>query len=109
MRYFFDYIHNNLSVDQVNSDLLGAAEDIENFIHYVYHGGSTFDSKFWDITKKTSTEKLKNNQRWHATIEEVRRCHRDGVVLDNKIVSRWLVKHWVEWEEMLGYNYFNIK
>ena len=109
MRYFFDYIHNNLSLDQVNADLLGAAEDIENFIHYVYHGGSTFDSKFWSITKKTSAEKLKNNQRWHATIEEVRRCHRDGVVLDNKIVSRWLVKHWVEWEEMLGYNYFNIQ
>jgi hypothetical protein len=109
MRYFVDYIYGGFSIEQMNSDLLSAAQDIEMFIHYVYHGGSNFNTKFWETTTKNSSEKLANNKRWQATIAEVKKCHDNGVVLDNKIVSRWLIKHWVEWDKMLGYNYFNIK
>jgi hypothetical protein len=107
MRNLVDYINNQCSVDDVNSRLTEAAQDIENFISFAYHGGSTFDSEFWRTTVKLTTKKLKTDARWQNTVAEIKSCLHNGNIIQEKSIARWYIRHWINWDKNLGYNYFS--
>lgn len=102
-----DYDKGVYSVDEVNQILTNLAQNQAMFINYVYHGGSTFESEFWDITKKKCTEQLLKNSKWIDTVIEVNQNIKDQHTVDKlKIVKRWTVGMWLKWEKNFQYNYF---
>ena len=107
LKYFVDYTRNTMTANQINDDLLLMATDLELFAHYVYHGGSKFDSNYWNITKEKSSNKLKNSARWQRIIQIVRgSTDEEDTVLNNGPVARWAVRHWLQWDRDLYYKYF---
>jgi hypothetical protein len=93
------------SVESVNTHLTTLSQNLENFYHYIYHGGSTFDTPFWNIITKTSAEKLKNNARWNSTIAEVNSCIVGNEIIE-KPIGLWFTEKWIDWEDKFGYSYF---
>ena len=106
MRNLTDYIYRQCSVDDVNSRLTEAAQDIENFINFAYHGGATFDSEFWKTTVATTTAKLQTDPRWAETVNDIKSCISNGKIIQEKAIARWYIRHWINWDKNLGYNYF---
>ena len=51
-RTSFDYLCGNRSEDQVNVEINQAALQYERFIAFVYHGGSIYNSAFWQDAVK---------------------------------------------------------
>tara|TARA_B110000503_G_C7145206_1_gene412617 strand:+ start:1217 stop:2419 length:1203 start_codon:yes stop_codon:yes gene_type:complete len=105
LRTVFDYYNNNLSIDNVNNCLTLMSHDLENFYHYVYHGGSTYDTEFWNTITKSSTEKLKNNSRWNETISKVNSCITKEEIIEIP-VGFWFTEKWIAWDDKFNYNYF---
>jgi hypothetical protein len=100
LRYFMDLLHGNVNENQLNDALYLAAVDTENFLNFVYHGGSTFDSKFWNMARDKSIKAL-DNQRWQDTIKMV-----NDSKSEHESVARWHVSHWRMWNKNLNYRYF---
>jgi len=99
LRYFVDFFHNRYNEEQVNASLYLIAIDLENFLNFVYQGGSTFDSKFWSAAKVNAASAL-NNQRWHDTVTLIKSSK------NHESVATWHVDHWHMWDENLNYNLF---
>ena len=57
-RNFTDYIREKKTEREVNKDLVLEAQRYENFICYAYHGGSNFNTKFWQYAKKITKDHL---------------------------------------------------
>jgi len=106
LRNLVDYIYGECSVNDVNSRLTDAAQDIENFINYAYHGGSTFNSPFWNNTVIQTSKKLQNDSRWQITLSEIKSCIHNGKIIHERSIARWYIRHWINWDKNLGYNYF---
>lgn len=69
IRTFFDVVLANMHTEEsANEHLHNLAEDYELFINYMYHGGSTFDSKFWKITSEKSKKKLAESNKWQEHV-----------------------------------------
>ena len=66
-RLFFDYIVKDKSESQVNQEFHILSQCYENFIAFIYHGGSIHNSKFWKETKEMTNEHLLNNSTWNFT------------------------------------------
>ena len=60
-RNFFDYIQQVNSESAANANLHNEFWDIKQTILFFYHGGSTFDTPFWDYTTQFSNLELKND------------------------------------------------
>ena len=76
-RALIDRISNVKSEDEVNKHLGKMAERYENFICFVYHGGSIYKSKFWsDVCKKTKKH-LKNSQTWKETVDFINNANHE--------------------------------
>ena len=66
-RTFFDFLSKNCDEQQLNHKLIDLSKRYENFISYIYHGGSNFKSKFWENAVAMTTENLKN-ELWEETL-----------------------------------------
>jgi tryptophan halogenase len=111
IRHFFDHVvnHNKFpheylqKVEITNREISQMADDFELFINFLYHGGSTFDSKFWNITKQNASEFLGQSPRWKRIVNDVKHA------VDNNIsfpIAHCSIEHWKEWSKNLQYNYF---
>jgi hypothetical protein len=105
LRTLFDFYENNLSIDDVNCTLTLMAQDLENFYHYVYQGGSIYKSPFWDKVTNTSSKKLSCNPRWQETISKVNECITDSGIVEIP-VGFWFTEKWLAWEDKFGYSHF---
>lgn len=63
-RLFVDYLNDVKSEQEVNYTFDVMSQGYENFIAFVYHGGSVYDSKFWHETQGMTREHLKNSSLW---------------------------------------------
>ena len=108
-RNFFDYITiiennktpNKFMISTINGKISNLATDTEIFINFAYHGGSTHNTKFWNITKDKCSLFLNQSLKWKNIKNEISKSS------DNSgSVAHWHVGHWKEWDENLGYNYF---
>jgi len=103
--YFIGYLAGQESMEQVNENLHNIAEDIEWFIAYIYHGGSNYNSKFWDITKEKMSNFLSSNVRFQE--------HRgmmtsigDYESAQNYPRAIFPTVNWRNFDRDLGYNYW---
>jgi len=112
LRYFYDFVSGQTNVDVLNENLSRTANDIENFIYFLYHGGSTFNSKFWNITKEKCTKKLrvKSAHRWRMTLLNIKKAiAHPELNISTDETGRWSKDLWIRWADNLGYDYFKEK
>jgi len=108
LRYFIDYLNNSLTISQINENLTNVADDAEIFINFIYHGGSTFDTPFWNITKEKSKNKLQDSLRWKEIVKNVNFHLKHGKNRPlTTTTGRWSPEHWLYWQQHLRYNIFN--
>jgi len=106
LRTVVDYFTGAMpTIDGVNTHLTTLSQNLENFYHYIYHGGSTFDTPFWNTVVTASTDKLKNNTRWDETVAEVNSCIVGDEIIE-KPIGLWFTEKWIDWEDKFGYSYF---
>lgn len=106
LRNFIDYITGTCSLDDVNLRLTTDAIDTENFIRYLYQGGSTFNSNFWSIVPEQCKIHLSTNDRWNQIISELQNCYQNGVRIREQSIASWHITHWEMWERNLRYRTF---
>lgn len=107
LRYLVDFVYGQCSLDTVNTNLFDAAKDLELFIDFIYHGGSSFESPFWNYVKDVTDRKLKLNSKWHDIVWTVNNYLKNGgQEPSTNNIGRWSVHHWKMWDKNLGYNYF---
>ena len=69
---FYGYIFKkNNNEEQLNKKIHYLANKYLNFISFIYHGGSIYDTKFWEHAKQICTNNLKNDG-WLETVEAVK-------------------------------------
>jgi hypothetical protein len=107
-RAFIDFILKIRTENEVNSHLLNMAKKYENFIAFVYHGGSTFKSDFWDDTITKTKNHLKNNKEWEETIKFINNKKNYEFSLGNSFEAfPFCIKLYKQLSNNLNYKYFN--
>jgi len=105
-RWFFDYINYKDTEFEVNNKFSILSEAYENFIAYIYHGGSIYNSKFWKETKEMTSEQLSNSAIWDFNKKFLQ--SQNELSLQYNLVSFPFVPYvWNILDKNLGYNYFN--
>jgi hypothetical protein len=107
VRCLVDYINQNTTIDAVNDMLTEYARNNELFINYAYHGGSNYDSEFWNVTKEKTKKKLFEEFEWPRLIEEIKDSIKTHGVSNHNGVAGWTNYHWTEWDKHMEYNYFS--
>ena len=108
LRFFFDYLYSGFGVDLVNQNIQKVANNIELAICFVYHGGSIYNTPFWDYAKKLSNDKLNNDLVWQYhlhTINQIKNNNFNQIRL--KSVGAFPVKSWLDFDKNLNYNLWN--
>jgi hypothetical protein len=104
MRYLIDIIYNQSSEELLNQGLTRISEDIVRFVSYVYHGGSTYDSEFWKITKSKCSEHLVNDLEFQRQIAQMKSMPLSKRS-ENGMFGIASHSHWIDVDKLFGYNY----
>ena len=64
VKLFLRYITKKISAETLQIEFNAFAQETEDLIHYIYHGGSTYDTLFWQIAKEVSKNKLKTSKKF---------------------------------------------
>lgn len=67
-RCLFDYFNGSMDENRCNDHFNNDAMNVHDLICYHYHGGSKFDTAFWQNAKRYSIERLKNSQKFKDTV-----------------------------------------
>ena len=86
-RMFYDYILGQLTKDEVNDKFNSMSKQYENFLCFVYHGGSIFNTPFWKDTISKTTNHLKKNESWNKTVEYINDPTTIDMYLGTKVES----------------------
>ncbi len=105
MRSFISFISGDIDEDYFNTSLTHVAQDFENFICFMYHGGSNYDSDFWRITKNKCRAHLHGNERFDHFINLIRTLQPHE--FEHKMWTPFLSTNWIDFDRDLGYNYLN--
>lgn len=106
-RLFFDYISNRKSEGLVNHEFRTLSKCYENFIAFVYHGGSIYNSKFWQETKEMTSRHLLGNETWNHTKEYIKSNNEGKNSFNYGIfIFPFIPYVWDILDKNLGYNYF---
>jgi hypothetical protein len=107
LRYLVDYVYGQCSLEDVNVNLFSAAKDLELFINFIYHGGSKFNSPYWNYISNVAKQKLDSNDKWKFIVSTVNNYLKfGGQEPSSHTIGRWSVHHWKMWNDNLGYKYF---
>lgn len=103
-RFFIDYINGNIKEDDFNKVFNQYSKLLENFICYIYHGGSIYDSQFWRYAKNITSKRLESDELFSFTKNYY--CS----VKDNPNIGE-IIKPFTSWawsniDTQFGYNYF---
>ena len=72
----------------------------------MYHGGSIYQSKFWDYAKEITNNGLKNNVIWNETVKVIKSDLNSTEY--NLIHFPFIPYFWKKLDENLGFNLFNL-
>tara|TARA_R110000803_G_scaffold182533_1_gene244899 strand:+ start:1240 stop:2397 length:1158 start_codon:yes stop_codon:yes gene_type:complete len=104
-RLFTDYLSNVKSEQQVNHEFNVMSQGYENFIAFIYHGGSIFNTKFWNETKYITNKHLQDNDIWRYTKKYVKLDKQSFNY--NYNIFPFIPYVWNLLDKNLGYNIFN--
>jgi hypothetical protein len=103
MRHFYDLLQGSLGEKTFNVELTRIAEDLETFIAYIYHGGSTYKSDFWSITSEKCAEKIKNDTRFNlyvSLLQQLTPSQRS----EQRLYGIFSSPNWFDFDRNLGYH-----
>ena len=107
MRFFFDYLYNDNNIELTNQRISEIANNIELAICFVYHGGSIYDTPFWDYAKRLSSDKLNNDLVWQYQLHAIQQIKNDEFnQIRTKGVGAFPVKSWLDFDKNLNYNFW---
>jgi tryptophan 7-halogenase len=92
------------TIDRLNEQFRTIAKGLEELIAFHYHGGSIYDSPFWQKAMAESKEKLKDSQDMKSMLDRFKRMRNDNSFED----SRWVypTRSLELVDKNFGYNYF---
>lgn len=101
----FKYVTEQCSQDQANAEQIALAQDLERIINYIYHGGSTFDTEFWQQAAQNAKTNLVDDLDFKKIMLYNQRAYSMGLPGNGKPIvfsaqSLFMV------DEFFGYNYF---
>ena len=92
--------------NQVIKDTLFEVSGLINFYRYMYHGGSTYDSAFWRITKENTKNHLLNSKYWNEMIRFYKEnAHRPDSSFTMSLAP-FISYTWEQFDKNMGYSYF---
>lgn len=107
--YLVDYINQNLTANEVNICFSIDATKVRDMIAFNYHGGSLYNSKFWNQTTEVSSNMLKDCRYLKDTINAFK--------LHNSNKDYWVNSYQPQWvfppinlltlDRNFEYNYFS--
>jgi hypothetical protein len=100
----FDYMFFNKPEQVANEQITNRAEIILDFIAFVYHGGSTFNSIFWETATKKSNERLEKRNFKSNFINEFK----DKNMHDRtkrEVFGIFTTPSWIDFDKQFNYNY----
>lgn len=92
----------------LNQKFIWMAKNLEDMISYIYHGGSTLDTEFWQHAKKLGKRRIAISKALPEVIKQYHDMDKLGVPsqgqpwIFNPLNLRFM-------DKMMGYNYFNYK
>ena len=104
MRHFFDFLNEISTQKQINTYLRNLAEDMESFVCYIYHGGSTHDSQFWELTKQKTYERLNSDYKFKSYLSALQKIT-DSQRSAHGLFGIFTTPNWIDFDKQFGYNY----
>lgn len=102
------YILGNINtVQEVNDLFTKNALAVEESISYVYHGGSKYDTPFWQDVVRVTTERLKTSKNLKRAIDEFNIANAKGLTPESMSYS-WIFSAdaLLRMDKFFGYKYF---
>ena len=107
IRTFFDMALANIhDEDSANAHLHELANDYELFIHYMYHGGSVYESEFWTTTKEKSSQKIIHSEKFKQHIQSMQGLDH-AMYSSPALVYPFPVSIWKQIDTDMQYHYFD--
>ena len=104
LRIFFEtVVTKSLNEDQANEYLHKLADEYEIFICYMYHGGSVFDSKFWNVASNNCKAIIDNSSMFE---NHIKKLNTTELALDNNPSIVFPMGVWRELDKNMQYQYF---
>lgn len=101
----FKYITGQINSREANEEFIHESSVTEDIINYYYHGGTNYDSEFWQKASANAIDNLDENTRFKFIIEINRRAHELGLPYNGK-GHLFAAYNLVLIDEAFGYNYF---
>lgn len=102
---FIDYLRGRITNEQLNAGFVDYAQQLEDMICFIYHGGSTFDSPFWTMAKKRTTAHLMRSKYFKHALAD---CFAAGQAGLPHYAQGWIFSayHLHLIDKFFNYNYF---
>jgi hypothetical protein len=104
IRHFFDYMVRAFDEERMNKELTRIAQDMEAFICYIYHGGSTYDSEFWKFSKEKTKYRVDNDIRFKLYIDLLNKLS-PSEKSEKRLFGVFNSPNWLDFDRNLGYSY----
>ena len=105
LRYIM-WIQGSLSKEELERVCTFDVLSLINFYRFVYHGGSTYDTDFWNIQKKKCAEYLNEDQLFQGMLKYWHE-QKDYPNASFELILQPFPAHvWKQFNAGLGYNYF---
>jgi len=112
--HIIDYIASHTDINEIKSNQEQAAynkkvlhniKEVEDMLYFCYHGGSTYDTEFWQYAMKYCSEKLQSSE----NLKRVKPLLRDMTTNKHRVGNvDWFYGHLnlIKIDKNFGYNYF---
>jgi hypothetical protein len=103
--YFYEYIFNN-NQDTINRKFVEMCESVHDIIFFCYHGGSIYNTEFWNYAKPLATKKLWASRYFNSAKNKLQELDLKNAYTErvswvfNELALRKIDKNF-------GYNYFS--
>ena len=107
LKFFCEYLYCGISLEKMNENIGHIANNIELATCFIYHGGSIYDTPYWNYAKNISKEKLNTDIRWSYQVDELKSIKLEyNKQLKRQSIGAYPAKIWLDFEKNLNYNLF---
>ena len=107
LKFLGEYLWCGVSLEKTNEHMGFIANNIELATCFIYHGGSIYDTPYWDHAKKISKEKLDTDIRWSYQVEALKEIKsQTNRQLRREGIGAYPAQIWFDFDKNLNYNLF---
>lgn len=112
---YVNYINKFITKSELLDITRHQMESLTMFYRFVYHGGSIYNTKFWEVAKKKTSISLKESRMFKDLISWLKESDKDSKDLMwqnfsfSKTIYPFFAYTWEQLDKNLGYGYFDYK